>query len=102
MPHPIYGPPSHQLDSIIITLHLPTARNGRITRMEAQGRSSTSRASLWSVSETWTRDEQRAGLEPSDAVHHLALVALQDHPASQSHLEASLTGQGWEQLELPL
>lgn len=102
MSHPIYGPPQHRLTQVLFTLHLPTRENGHLTRLEAQGRSSTTRASLWSVSESWTRDEQRAGLEPTDALHHLALVAVQDRCSSQDHLERSLTGNGWEQLELPM
>lgn len=102
MPHPIYGPPQHRLTTVHFTLSLPTRENGRHTRLEAQGRASTQRSSLWSVSETWTWAEQRCGLEPTDALHHLALVVVQDRPSSQDHLEASLTGNGWEQLELPI
>lgn len=102
MPHQIYGKPSHQLETVTLTLHLPLRRNGYLTRLEASGRSSTKRGSLWSVSEQWTVDEQAAGLQPSDAVHHLALIALQDHPSSQEALFRQLTGQRWIQEELPL
>lgn len=102
MPHPIYGPPQHRLSVVHFTLTLPTRENGRRTRLEAHGRAVTQRASLWSVSETWEGAEVRAGLEPTDALHHLALVASQDRCATQDHLERSLTGQGWEQLELEL
>nr|CRY96647.1 hypothetical protein [uncultured prokaryote] len=102
MPHPIYGPPSHELDSIHLTLHVGTPRNGRRWLLEAHGRSSTSRASLWSVREGWAPTEQRGGYEPTDAAHHLLLAAAQDRPASQSHLEACLRGEGWEQLALDI
>lgn len=102
MPHPIYGPPSHRLTTVHFVLTLPTKENGRHSRLEAHGRSSTSRAALWSVSETWTQSEQDAGLQPTDALHHLGLVAMQDQPITQRQLELGLTGQGWEQLELPL
>lgn len=102
MPHPIYGPPSHELDKVIFTLHLPTARNGRRARLEVQGRSETQRGSLWSLTETWGPDEHRGGYEYSDAIHHIALAAAQDRCSTQSHLEASLRGEGWEQLSLPM
>lgn len=100
MPHPVYGPPEHRLEVVRLSLHLPTSRNGRRARLEAQGTCSTQRASLWSVSETWTPEEHRAGLEPTDAAHHLLLCAMQDRPNGQYALERALTGQGWEQLEL--
>lgn len=102
MPHPIYGPPSHVLETVTFKLTVPTARNGRHTKLEVQGRSSTQRASLWSIHETWTQAEVEHGLQPSDSLHHLALIALQDHPASQTQVESCLTGQPWSQLELPL
>ena len=102
MPHPIYGPPAHELDSVLLTLHLGTPRNGHRWRLEVQGRSATSRASLWSISEAWERSEQRGGYEPTDAAHHVLLAAAQDRCTSLAHLQASLRGEGWEQLELPL
>lgn len=102
MPHPIYGPPSHELTSITAILHLPTSFNGRSYRLEVSGRSITSRPSLWSVTETWTQAEQSAGLQPTDALHHLALVASQDRPTTQHQLEMCLIGEGWEQLKLDL
>lgn len=102
MPHPIYGPPQHVLETVTFRLALPLRRNGFTTSLEVKGEASTSRASLWSVRETWTAAEQEAGLQPSDAVHHLALIALQDHPASQERLFNLLTGERWVQEELPL
>lgn len=102
MPHPVYGPPQHQLEVVTLRLALPTNRNGRRARLEAQGRSETQRQALWSVTESWTAEEHRAGLEPTDAAHHVLLCAMQDRPRDQYALERSLTGQGWEQLELPI
>lgn len=102
MPHPIFGRPEPRLARVQLVLTLPTIENGRHTRLEATGWSPLKRSSLWSVSETWTAADQRGGLEPTDAAHHLLLVACQDRPSSQNHLERSLTGQGWEQLELDL
>lgn len=101
MPHPIYGPPNHVLTTVEFKLYLPTPKNGRRTRLEASGRSETSRTALWSVTESWAPEEVRAGLEPTDALHHLALVASQDLPHSQTGLEASLVGSGWGDVPLP-
>lgn len=101
MPHPIYGKPSHQLETVTFTLHLPRRSNGYLTRLEAAGRASTSRAALWTASETWTTDEQEAGLQPTDALHHLSLIAVQDTPASQEALFRALTGVMWVEEQLP-
>lgn len=102
MSHKLYGPPQHQLEYVTIRLALPTHRNGRTARLEAHGRCETQRAALWSVSEMWSAEDHRAGLEPTDAAHHVLLCAMQDRPRDQYAMERSLTGQGWEQLELPL
>lgn len=102
MPHPIYGKPTHQLESVTFALHLPRRANGYLTRLEAAGRASTSRSALWTVSETWTTDEQEAGLQPTDALHHLSLIAVQDTPSSQEALFRALTGELYIQEELPL
>jgi len=101
MPHPIYGKPDHVLESVEFTLHLPTTKNGRRWRLEARGRSSTQRADLWSVVETWSPEEVREGLQPTDALQHIALVAAQDAPNSQTALEAQMIGGGWEDVPLP-
>lgn len=101
MPHPIYGRPDHVLTSVEFTLHLPTTQNGRRWRLEARGRSGTQRSDLWSVVELWSPHEVEAGLQPTDALHHLALVAAQDRPASQTALEAQMIGGGWEDVPLP-
>nr|CRY97246.1 hypothetical protein [uncultured prokaryote] len=101
MPHPIYGKPSHQLEVLKFSLHLPNRRNGWLTRLEASGECSTKRASLWSISETWTVAEQDSGLQPTDALHHIALLGIQDHPASQEAVFRALTGEPWVQEVLP-
>lgn len=102
MSHRIYGAPEHRLEYVTLRLVLPSNRNGRRAQLEVQGRCETQRASLWHVSESWSPEEHRAGLEPTDAAHHVLLCAMQDRPNSQTAIELSLTGQGWEQLELPL
>lgn len=94
MPHPVYGVPDHKLERVRFTLHLPLPHNENVTSLTVLGESSTARTSLWSVSESWTAEEQCAGLQPADAVHHLALIALQDRPRSQEALFGLLTG--WE------
>jgi hypothetical protein len=101
MPHPIYGPPSHELETVTFRLTIPTRRNNRTTALEVHGRTSTQRSHLWYIHETWTPAEIEHGLQASDAIHHLALIALQDHPSSQAQVESCLTGQPWSQLELP-
>nr|CRY97245.1 hypothetical protein [uncultured prokaryote] len=101
MPHPIYGKPSHQLDSATFTLVLPSRRNGYLTSLDVAGNSDTQRPRLWSVKETWTVAEQECGLQPTDALHHLALIVAQDRPASQEAVFRQLTGEPWVQESLP-
>nr|CRY95214.1 hypothetical protein [uncultured prokaryote] len=101
MPHPIYGPPSHKLESVTMSLILPQQRNGFSTLLEVHGRASTCRTDLWSYRETWTETEQRALLEPCDQVHWLAQIACQDRPSSQEALAHSLSPTAWEEVPLP-
>lgn len=102
MPHPVYGPPDHVLERLEFKLYLPTRRNGRHAQLTAHGFSETKRGSLWTVQERWSGEEQRVGLQPCDALHHLALASWQDRPITQTGVELALTGQSWEQLELDL
>lgn len=100
MPHPIYGPPSHQLDAIELKLYLPDPRNGWVTRLEMKGRSETRRGDLWSMSERWTKDDHRNMLEVVDSVHHALLAAVQDRPASNENLRHALAPGGYEDVPL--
>lgn len=93
MPHPIYGPPDHVLERVELKLYLPTSRNSRITRLEASGWSETKRGPLWSIQESWSWSECVSGLQPCDALHHVALVAAQDRPVTQGGVEFALTGE---------
>jgi len=102
VPHPIYGPPSHKLETVNFRLTLPLRRNAYVTSLEVRGETSSQRSSMWFVNEKWTEADQVAGLQPSDALHHLALIALQDSPTSQEHMFRALTGERWIQEELPL
>lgn len=95
MPHPIYGDPNHRLERVEFTLIVPTAENGRRTALAARGTSGTARAGMWLVQEEWSAAEQERGYQPADALQHIALVALQDRPTSQSQVEACLIGEGW-------
>lgn len=102
MPHPIYGPPEHRLERLELKLQLPHQRNGRRAQLTAHGFSETKRGSLWTMQESWSWSEMHAGLQPCDALHHLALAAWQDRPITQTGLELALTGQNWQQLEFDL
>lgn len=101
MPHPIYGPPSHELERVVITVVLPSPQNGHVTSIRALGETSTQRSSLWSESATWTADEVAHGLQPTDWATHVLLTALQDRPKDQAALDTGLTGGGFEDVPLP-
>lgn len=102
MPHPIYGPPSHDLEKLELSLWLPTTRNGRHTRLTVLGTCETKRGPLWTYSEAWQAHEVTNGFQPADAVNLLTLAALQDRPSSQEALQRSLApGAYHEEPELP-
>lgn len=102
MPHPIYGPPSHDLHRVEITLGLPLRTNGFRSRVTAHGYSATKRGALWSIQDQWELVGRDHGLEAADLVHHLALVSLQDRPTSSTQLDRSLTGGYFDQEQMPL
>lgn len=102
MPHPIYGDPSHALETVEFSLVLPVRSNEHRTSLQCIGRSGTARSALWVVKESWSWSEQEAGLQPTDAMAHVGLVSLQDRPTSQQQVEACLIGEGWSQLTLDL
>lgn len=92
MPHPIYGPPSHALTHVRFDLELPRRANGYQATVGVIGRSSTKRASLWTYSETFPEASPGQDFMPTDALHHLALIAIQDRPDTQARLEHLLHG----------
>lgn len=102
MPHPIYGDPNHVLESVELRLYLPARYSDGTTRLTAYGQASTCRTALWSISETWSPADVHAGLLPTEAAHHILLVASQDHPTSQRQMEACMVGEGWAQDPLPM
>lgn len=101
MPHPIYGPAEHALESLEVRLTLPTRRNGRLAQLTVHGNSTTKRGSLWTVQEQWTHAEQQHGLQPADMLHHLVLASFQDRPVTSGGLQRSLGTPGWEDTPLP-
>lgn len=102
MPHPIYGDPNHKLEQVTFTLTLPEATNGHLTTITAAGRSSTCRTALWTMEQSWQRDEQAHGYQPGDALSHIVMVAMQDRPTGQRQVDACMVGEGWAQDELPM
>lgn len=101
MPHPIYGPPQHELEVVRLALSLPTLRNGRTTGLSLMGGSSTKRGNLWSYREQWAGGDATGLAEVVDMAHWVMLAAAQDRPASQAALEEALTPPGWEDVTLP-
>lgn len=101
MPHPIYGQPRHQLETVTVRITLPSPTNGHVTQARIVGETSTRRATLWSESVSWTAQEVAHGLQAADWVNHVVLCTLQDRPATQEALDNSLIGQGWEDVALP-
>lgn len=101
MPHPVFGKPTHSLETVEVRLVLPSRHNDYRTSMRAWGRSSGQRTHLWTTGESWSAEDVTHGLQPGDSVHHVVLTALQDRPASQQALEFALGGAGWEDVPLP-
>nr|CRY94091.1 hypothetical protein [uncultured prokaryote] len=100
MPHPIYGPPSHTLDSIALFLTFGSKRNGFTTTLRAQGISETKRASLWQFTEAWQPDDHDNGLQPLDTLHWVARAVAEDRPTSDDQLRKVLSPPGWEEVPL--
>lgn len=101
MPHPIYGPVPTDLERVTVTIVLPCRQNAHLTSMRMEGTMQGKRVPLWSFRETWTPDEIVNGLQCSDLIAHAVLSVLQDRPDSQERVEASLLGEGWEDVPLP-
>lgn len=102
MPHPIWGPPAHRLESVRATLVLPHTDNGDTTTLVVHGDCSTSRASLWTYSEAWRALDRDGVLQPTDTLHWLALAVAQDRPITQEGLQRCLLPGGYEDVPLPL
>lgn len=94
---------NHTLETVEITLWLPGPDDVGVTSMRAAGRASTRRANLWTYQEHFEPDVDREkGYGIGDAVHHVALVCLQDRPNTLERLNFALRGGlAWHQDELP-
>jgi len=103
MPHPIYGPPEHRLSTVELRLTLPSRATRYEATLLARGRSSTQRNDLWVHHDQWSMATRGNDLAPVDALHHLALVVMQDRPITLSALEHGLRGgRLYEEPQLPL
>lgn len=92
MPHKIYGKATHKLDTVTIKLWLPTAASDWKSKMLATGDTYTHKRALWSHCEMWGDPLEVAGMTMTDAVQHVALIAVQDRPASQEMFDYYLRG----------
>ena len=81
---------------------VPTRSNDYWTRLHVAGRSTTKRAALWTVTESWRATGRDLGLVPIDALHLIALVAAQERPRSQAEVEYHLRGGARQPEELTL
>lgn len=102
MNHKIYGKPNHKLDTVSIKLWLPTAASNWQSKLLVMGDTYTQRSSLWSHCEMWSDPLEVTGMTMTDAVHHIALIAVQDRPTTQEMFDFHLHGgaQYGEQQEL--
>lgn len=68
--------------------------------LKAIGRAATTTRALWTLAESW--GPSQGDLAPHDAIAHLALVVLQDHPNNIDRLNLALRGGSlWDEPELP-
>lgn len=94
---------THHLESVQVTIHLPSSDTPDATTIEVVGRASTKRGSLWSYREVFSTDDDPGKmLGPTDVLQHLLLCVLQDEPNTQERLNYSLSGgMGYQVEELP-
>lgn len=99
MTHNLYNAPK-VLHTVEFRLELPTRPGYRVVNALAQGQSHNKRRPLWTEANVWNNTDSDLNVEPADWIHHIALVALQDEPASQEALLMGLTGGLGEQQQL--
>lgn len=93
----ITSPPTLDRWEVRVT---PIASEGEpLWQLDAYGYCWRKRGPIWAYSEVC--GESDGAMYVSDVVHHLALVCMQDKPASRAALEAGLVGEAWVQDELP-
>lgn len=96
--------PIHVLDSLDIKLWLPDKVEGHPPHLEVHGRSRTKRGNLWTYAESFPDERSSSqGYGVGDALHHIALVCIQDTPNTMDRLDFALSGGvTWWQGELPI
>lgn len=91
MTHPFR--PIHRLHSIEARLVLPVEGEPQAFGLAVHGRSETKRGNLWSYQELFTPElDHQKGYSVADALHHVALVCIQDRPNSLERLNFALRG----------
>lgn len=95
-----YRSAHHPLVTVRFTLTLPRVGGSEATRITATGENPYVKEPLWRWEESWSWSEQRDGLDPTDTLRWVALIALQDHPTDQETMNRRLAlVPDWEQLE---
>lgn len=83
----------HKLERVSFTLNLQDMLSIGEVGLHAHGEASTARHHLWNYEEVFDDLSQPIkGYSAADALHHIALVAMQDRPVRLDDLELALRG----------
>lgn len=83
----------HELDRVELHLDLRDPLGDGEQGIRAVGRSEHKRTALWVYQETFVPGDFLAkGYSAADALHHIALVCVQDRPSSLERLDFALRG----------
>jgi hypothetical protein len=83
----------HELQTVTFHLNFYDHGDGPEQSLSAHGRTDTKRSALWSYNEHFgPAEDMERGYSAADAIHHIALVAVQDKPAHLSQLNIALRG----------
>lgn len=88
----LFRTPRRKLTTVSLRLDLPSDLTGGALIAQAHGISPYKRERLWTDTNVFEANECDLRLTPADWVHHIALCAIQDKPATQEDYIASLTG----------
>lgn len=96
--------PRHHLTSIEARLSIPHPVDRLQQVLTVSGRSVTKRTNLWTYHEAFDLElMQEKGYSAADALHHIALVCIQDQPNTLDRLDFALKGGlAWVQGEFDL
>lgn len=84
---------THRLETVRFNLNLYDFGDGPEQSLTVHGGSATKRTSLWTYAEHFDDETSRdKGYSVGDALHHIALVAIQDRPSRLQDLELALKG----------